>query len=278
MLYRLILLCCLSPVALAADLDLGVIGSPDDPSSRLVVTDSVIVGRGAQCDYIDDARLQTIGALIADVSSGKKIKPLKVTVETFLDLDVDLIKSLDRNIAVLQRNCKLVPIVDGRALGRLHVNFYELFPVIEEAIKKKNVDKLKFIKKNMRVNPLSGDEMLPLVTLLEYDKKQLKLIKKTLHVKPKFINGQGYPRLYMIAFYHKLGGRIRDRSDKIYYHERLRNMNYKKACFFTASSDSSPINRGHAKAVMALFNRMGLKIERVGKDIPRVKQIKGIAE
>jgi len=277
MIYRLILLCCLSPMALAADLDLGVVGSADDAgaSSKLVVTDRVIVGKGAECDYVDDARLLTIDTVIDDIKSGKKLKPLKITLQTYLELDQSLIAALSKNVVLLKKDCKAVPIIGGKVARPFKVGFFELFPVIESALDDDDAEKLKFIKSNVKVDPLDAEEMLTLVTKLDYDAKQVKLLEKIFRVKSLKIGSDRVPRVYMIAIYQKLGGKIKDRKDKIYYHDNLRN---RDACFFTASSDSGTLNERMKSILTGVFNRMGLKVVNIGEDLEKFKQIKGIED
>jgi len=270
MIYRILLLCCLASTVWAADVDLRVLELPADtiPEVPNVVNDDTA------CTYTDDIRLESIGDVLAKIKQGKKIKPVAVTLETFLELNQNIVKALGKNLVVLKKKtCKVLPIIDGKAIVPFKADFFELFGFIETAVENNDAEKLTFIKENIRVNPLSVEDLLTLVSYVDYDKKQLKLIAKTLGVKGKRSNGQ--VRLHMLAIYQKLGGKAKNRTEKLYFHERLRRI---KPTFFTATSNSNNIRKVRAGEFIQLFNRMGLKVINVGEDEARVKEIKGIED
>jgi len=101
----------------------------------------------------DDARMSNLIAVLKDVKAGKKVDPLQLSFGTYMDLSDKVRGILGDNIIIVTATCKNQFIMDGELTGKVEMPFPEVMTYINDALRARDANKLKFIFANVKVAP-----------------------------------------------------------------------------------------------------------------------------
>lgn len=159
------------------------------------------------CKYVDDPRLKNIGKFLKDVKKQSNIDPLLLTPKTYISFSKDYVDYIGKNnIALLTKDCSAVPLVLGGIPVKVLMPFVDLWNTVIQAAEAGDEDKLKFIKKNFKAEPVDRKRIVEMVTVVKiYEKSVHKLLDSTFKIHAYTDNNY-----YLIHAYLKLGGRLKE--------------------------------------------------------------------
>ena len=175
----------------------------------------------------DDARLYIIKSTIEKIDAGEKVKPIKLTPETFLDMPPIVRAKLGDNIRVYNKSCVPLQVYNGTLPKSIELPFIKLENSLQKALIRGDQKMADVILNQFIPAPISSDESVLLITSLPWPESALdnlynyKYFSKAVqnnYTKPS----SGYTSLQVttcnfypatpthIELYALLGGRVSD--------------------------------------------------------------------
>jgi hypothetical protein len=123
----------------------------------------------------DDPRLHAIGSVIEQInnSNGLKIKPIKMTGNTFFNLTSEARGALRDNILVMDSKCSPYEIYNGRSPIKISVPYQDLSTAIYWALLRNDIETAVQIASSFKADDMSVDNLISLTTELNWSPKAI---------------------------------------------------------------------------------------------------------
>jgi len=168
----------------------------------------------------DDPRMQNLMAVLKDVKAGNKVEPLQMSFGTYMGLSDKIRKLLGDNIVISTANCKKQFIFDGELAGKVEMPFPEAMTYINDALRARDVAKLKAVFANVKAAPDTLHNILSYSVAKSFPLATGKALIQVANIQAVRSNKESMGVL-LLNIYEALGGTLaQGEKNKVYLYNR----------------------------------------------------------
>ena len=176
-----ILLSTISMLSWSDDAAWGEVGGADLPATEQappVQTPEAPINEPA-CGE-DDPRIENFVPVLQELRAGNAIEPIQMTFETYLSLSLKIRNILGDNIYFSLPDCSKSYLIEGELLDVFEVPMITMWSTITDALRTSDVEKLQFMKKNIRPAPVTAAEIISYIQDVEISPEQRTMLGENL--------------------------------------------------------------------------------------------------
>ena len=179
----LILLSTISMLSWSDDAAWGEVGGADLPATEQAPpvqtpeapTNEPVCGE-------DDPRVENFVPVLQEIRAGNKIEPIQLTLETYMSLSLKIRNMLDDNIYFSLPDCSKSYLFEGELLDVIEVPMITMWSTITDALRTSDVEKLQFMKKNIRPAPATAAELISYIQNVGFSPEQRTMLEENLFI------------------------------------------------------------------------------------------------
>ena len=178
-----ILLSTISTVSWSDDAAWGDVGGADLPATEQAPpvqtpeapTNEPVCGE-------DDPRVENFVPVLQEIRAGNKIEPIQLTLETYMSLSLKIRNMLGDNIYFSLPDCSKSYLFEGELLDVVEVPMITMWSTITDALRTSDVEKLQFMKKNIRPAPTTAAELISYIQDVGFSLEQRTMLEENLFI------------------------------------------------------------------------------------------------
>ena len=178
-----ILLSTISMLSWSDDAAWGEVGGADLPATEQappVQTPEAPINEPA-CGE-DDPRIENFVPVLQEIRAGNTIEPIQMTLETYISLSLKIRNMLGDNIYFSLPDCSKSYFFKGELLDVVEVPMITMWSTITDALRTSDVEKLQFMKKNIRPAPVTAAELISYIQDVEFSPEQRTMLEENLFI------------------------------------------------------------------------------------------------
>lgn len=174
----LILLLTTSTVSWSDDAAWGEVGGADLPATEQTqpVQTSEGPAKEPACGE-DDPRIDNFVPVLREIRAGNTIEPIQLTLETYMSLSLKIRNMLGDNIYFSLPDCSKSYLFEGELLDVMEVPMITMWSTIADALRTSDVEKLQFMKKNIRPAPATAAELVSYIQDVVFSSEQRAMLE-----------------------------------------------------------------------------------------------------
>ncbi len=173
----------------------------------------------------DDPRLKNIVVVLKKLKAGNKIKPLQLSFGTYITLSEKIRTLVGDNFFISAPDCNKQVLFDGELTGKVSLPFPEVMLYINDALRTRDLPKLKFIFANIKATPETLHNIMNYSHASSYSLASGKILLELIDVQPIGKNKTSIGIL-LLNIYQALGGRLASGEKNVIYIFCQHNGNY----------------------------------------------------
>ena len=178
----LILLSTISMLSWSDDAAWGEVGGADLPTEQATPVQTPAVPINEPACGEDDPRVENFVPVLQEIRAGNKIEPIQLTLETYMSLSLKIRNMLGDNIYFSLPDCSKSYLFEGELLDVVEVPMSTMWLTITDALRTSDVEKLQFMKKNIRPAPMTAAELISYIQDVEISHEQRSMLEENLFI------------------------------------------------------------------------------------------------
>ena len=194
----------------ADDAAWGEVGGADLPATEQMSSEQLAAPSANEpaCGK-DDPRLENIIPVLKEIQAGNTIKPVQLSLETYMGLSPKVLGILGGNLYISVPDCSKHFLFEGEFIEKMEVPMSSLWYIINNTLRSNSADKLQFINKNLIAAPMTASEIIHYLQYITLPSAQHSLLKDVLLLIPmKDRSSKNKEGWLLLDIYVQLGGRL----------------------------------------------------------------------